>query len=248
MYVLAFIIETFCFLPYIYVHLKYELTAFVSFEKTGGFLFNSIFSNIFSLEFSEILTINFVNYNKAIIRKERIEKGQLLTSASEMCLLFCHFSYLVADLVEPDLPEWGVYLTLREIIAIVLQKTIHKDTHILLQTLIKEHHELFQSVFKTELSPKMHFMVHYPRIMRSIGPLCYVSSMRYESFHKIFKNIIKNNNCRKNITASCAFKIKMRYADLFLNFETLSYDVVTAKKKNSLNKTVERISLFYTAE
>lgn len=129
-----------------------------------------------------------------------------------------------------------------------MQKTIHKDTHILLQTLIKEHHELFQSVFKTELSPKMHFMVHYPRIMRSIGPLCYVSSMRYESFHKIFKNIIKNNNCRKNITASCAFKIKMRYADLFLNFETLSYDVVTAKKRNSLNKTVERISLFYTAE
>lgn len=93
-------------------------------------------------------------------------------------------------------------------------------------------HELFQSVFHKSLSPKMHFMTHYPRIMNGIGPLCNVSSLRYESFHKIFKNMIKNNNCRKDIIASCVFKVKKRCAHIFINFKTLNeFSVVTGKKK-----------------
>lgn len=134
------------------------------------------------------------------------------------------YTDLVADMVDPE-------LTLREIVAIVLQKTVHKDTYILLQTLIQEHHEQFQSVFH-KLSPKMHFMTHYPEIMNAIGPLCNVSSLRYESFHKIFKNIIKNNNCRNDIIGSCVFKIKMRCAHIFINFKTVNEVLVVIGKKN----------------
>lgn len=174
------------------------------------------------------------NKNIASITTDMIKNRQLQTSASEMLTLFCHFPYIVGDLVEPDLPEWQIYLMLREIISIVLEKVIHKDTHILLKTLITEHHELFQTIFKKRLSPKLHFMIHYPRIMKSIGPLCYVSSMRFESFHRIFKIIIKNINCRKNITQSCAFKIKMRCASLFLNFKSLKGNHIKSAKKKKI--------------
>ena len=64
-------------------------------------------------------------------------------------------------------------------------------------------------------------MVHYATIMSLIGPLCYVSSMRFESFHRIFKNVIKNITNRRSILESYAFKIKMRYAKIFLNFTSL---------------------------
>lgn len=42
----------------------------------------------------------------------------------------------------------------------------------------------------------------------------------FESYHKIFKNVIKNITCRKNLLKSCLFKIRMRYAHFFMNFQS----------------------------
>lgn len=58
--------------------------------------------------------------------------------------------------------------------------------------------------------------------------------MRFESFHKIFKNTIKNIYCRKDILESCAFKIKMRYANLFLTFQTLQKSNLFTGKKTKI--------------
>lgn len=112
------------------------------------------------------------NTNIALVTEERIEQRKLNTSASEMLVLFTNFGLMVGDLVPEDAPEWSVYLLMRQIIAIVLQKKIHKSTHYLLKDLVAEHHILFQKVFKTTLTPKLHFMVHYSKIMKKIGPIC----------------------------------------------------------------------------
>jgi len=121
---------------------------------------------------------------------------------------------------DPDIPEWSLCLLTREILAIIVQKKIHRKTPKLLKSLISEHHELFKKLFIKNFIPKMHFALHYPNIMEQIGPLCYVSSMRFESFHKIFKNVIKNINCRKNLLKSCLFKLRMSYAHFFMNFQS----------------------------
>jgi len=98
--------------------------------------------------------------------------------------------------------------------------------------MIAEHHTEFQRVFKKELTSKLHFMTHYPFILEQLGPICSISSMRFESLHCIFKHIIKNNACRKDMLESCFFKIRMRYASMFLKFNSIvSNDVVTGKKK-----------------
>lgn len=70
------------------------------------------------------------------------------------------------------------------------------------------------------MTPKMHFGIHYPNILDDVGPLCHVSSIRFESFHKIFKNVTKNVTCRKNLLKTCIFKLRMRYANFFLNFNS----------------------------
>lgn len=82
-------------------------------------------------------------------------------------------------------------------------------------------------------------MTHYPNILEELGPICGISSMRFESFHCIFKHIIKNNNCRKDILESCFFKIRMRYASMFLKFKSIvNADIVTGKKHKVLAKNL----------
>lgn len=174
------------------------------------------------------------NTNIALVTVEMIEKRKLNTSASEMLVLFTSFGFMVGDLVPEDAPEWCVYLAMREIISIVLQKKVHKKTHYLLRDLVAEHHTMFQKVFKKKLTPKLHFMIHYSNIMRLIGPISGISSMRFESFHRIFKNIIKNINCRKNILQSCFFKTRMRYASIFLKFQSMVLDSVSTGKKTKI--------------
>ncbi len=94
---------------------------------------------------------------------------------------------MIGDLVPKESPEWSVNLVLTEIISIVLRKKLHKNTNFLLRDLVTEHHTLFQNVFKKKLTPKLHFMIHYFQIMKKVGPISGISSMRFESFHCIFK-------------------------------------------------------------
>lgn len=77
-----------------------------------------------------------------------------------------------------------------------------------LKHLIVEHHSLFKELYPHKnLIPKHHYMLHYPRCIRKIGPLVHVWSMRFEAKHKFFKNSIKN------ITKSLA--LKHQYAIAF---------------------------------
>lgn len=170
------------------------------------------------------------NTNIPLITPEMLKKNKVRISASEMFVLFTHFAFIIGDYVDKDIPEWGLYLLTRDILGIILEKKVHKDTPQLLRSLICGHHELFKKLFTKKFTPKMHFAIHYPNIMEQIGPLCQVSSMRFESYHKIFKIIVKNISCRKNLLKSCLFKLKMRYANFFLNFKSF-YDskIITAK-------------------
>lgn len=76
--------------------------------------------------------------------------------------------------------------------------------------LIIDHHMLLKELYPHQkLIPKHHFMIHYPRIMRKIGPMFHFWSMRFEAKHRFFKNTIKNF---KNITKSLALKHQMAIA------------------------------------
>lgn len=171
------------------------------------------------------------NTNLAPITEEMLQKCSIRASASEMLTLFSHFAFIIGDLVrDKDRPEWKVYLLMKEVVTIVRQKCVHKDTKFLLRKLIAEHHELFLKTFNRSLTPKMHFMIHYPDILNSMGPICALATLRFESFHTIFKSIVKNLKCRKNIVKSCSYKMQMRLANLFLNFESFHVALKTYKR------------------
>lgn len=77
-----------------------------------------------------------------------------------------------------------LYILLQQIIQIVTLKSIQPGHILLLKTLIIEHHELYLELFKTNLKPKFHHLLHYPYIMSKFGPVSHLWLMQYESKHR----------------------------------------------------------------
>lgn len=71
---------------------------------------------------------------------------------------------------------------------------------------------MFMRLFKEQLKPKFHFLIHYPGIIRKMGPLKYLSSIRYEGFHKLSKTYASIVTSRKNIISSLAIKLQLQFS------------------------------------
>lgn len=209
-------------------------------------ILNLLEQNAFTLDELNA-NIRFHNYgpfakNKKLdpITYEMLKNKKIRSSGAEMHRLVVNFAFIIGHRVNKYSPEWKLYLVLRQILSIVTAKTIHRRTYELLSSLVSEHHTLYLQAFPNDtLKPKHHFMVHYPRIMQMIGPLSSVSCMRYESYHKKFKNVSKVISCRINLLTTFAKKIEFQLSNFFLNFEK-TFD----EAKFGKIEAVEKISLF----
>lgn len=189
-------------------------------------IINLINKKYFTLE--ELNTnIRYHNYgpfvkNKKIdpITVENLENVHLRTSGSEMQTLVVNLAFIIGHRVDRDCLEWKLYIVLRQILMIVTSKVVHKRAYQLLSTLVSEHHELYLQCFPYDLlKPKHHFMVHYPRTMQMVGPIGPISSMRFESYHKKYKNVANVITCRINLLETFAKKIEYQISNSLLNFK-----------------------------
>lgn len=75
-----------------------------------------------------------------------------------------------------------------------------------LENLISKHNQLFIDLFDEHLSPKFHFTIHYPYIMKMVGPIRKISSMRY--MNPSIKSLKKWQEYvkKKNLLYSFVFK------------------------------------------
>jgi len=142
--------------------------------------------------------------------------------AIEMMRLVKYFGLMVGDLVPEGDDVWGSYLILCQIIQLLFASGITRDELVLLCVLIAEHHELYVELFHDSLKPKHHFMVHYATAIQSLGPLCYLWSMRFESKHgqaKKTANVLCNF---KNVCKSLAYKHQLKFCYRIFNSDSLS--------------------------
>ena len=79
-----------------------------------------------------------------------------------------------------------------------------------LQFLIADHLELFTQLFPDEtLKPKQHYLTHYPRCIRMVGPLVRLWAMRFEAKHNFFKRLAHITCNFKNICKTMAQRHQM---------------------------------------
>lgn len=162
------------------------------------------------------------------IQLKNVERESLGYSAAEMLCLTLWFSLIVGDAIPEGYPVWHYYLTLREILDLVLRKCISVSEVSYLDVLIQEHNEQYVHVFSKHLKPKHHHLVHYKRCILSTGPLCHNWAMRFESKNYVSKLFASSTKSRVNLCKTIALRHMFLFANNLLetrNKSTLSYPI-----------------------
>lgn len=77
-------------------------------------------------------------------------------------------------------------------------------------------------MFEQTLKPKFHLLVHYPTIMRKVGPVRHIWVMRYEGFHKQLKCTAKIVTSRINLLLILCIKQQLKLCYRILSKKGLS--------------------------
>lgn len=152
------------------------------------------------------------------IKENHIKNGYLIMSSAEMLNFVRCLPLIVGPFVLIDDIHWKLLINLRRIVEIVFCKVVHKTTYKLLDVEITEYLTLLSSKYPKHLKPKHHILIHYPRVMKSVGPLVNLTCMRFESKHRDGKITSRSAICRKNVCSTIAIKIQ-----LMLNYRFLTH-------------------------
>lgn len=90
-------------------------------------------------------------------------------------------------------------------------------------------------LFGETLKPKHHLMLHYPRIMRTVGPLRSLWSMRFEGKHRPLKQYAHAITSRVNLSYSIAVKQQLTLCDLFSKMQSGHLRYITYKKSTLIS-------------
>jgi hypothetical protein len=89
---------------------------------------------------------------------------------------------------------WEFLCILRQIVQLVCAHTISLPQILYLQHLIDEYLEMRKSIFPhVTLRPKHHYLSHYPWLIKQLGPLIRLWTLRMESKHVFFKRCSKSS-------------------------------------------------------
>ena len=159
---------------------------------------------------------------QSALKNPRGASGQ---KAAQMRCLCLYLPIMLGDLIDESSDEWEVLLLAVDIYKIVVAPYITRSATFFLKALIKDHHQLFLQVFDGSLIPKHHFVVHYPQLIRLLGPLEQYSTIRKEAKHKPFKSWARACNNYKNVAKTVSRRHQEQQSYVFLQGKTLSCEM-----------------------
>lgn len=125
-------------------------------------------------------------------------------SAAQTLLLCRIIPLIMGDCVPEEDENWKCLLLLLKICDIVFSPIIPKGYCSVLKVLIEEHHSLFSHLYSSEsITPKFHFLIHYPDQIVALGPMVRYWTMRHEAKLCLFKKAAHLGNF-KNIAYTLA--------------------------------------------
>ncbi len=164
--------------------------------------------------------------NKPVLLPISLASANIVGSASEKLSLFRMLPFFIGYRVADINPHWLLYLQLREIVDYILSPTFPVDKLSYLQSLIEEFIGTFISLFPGKMTPKFHFLLHYPTLVKKFGPLKYLWCMRFEAKHQYFKKLASVGRNFKNIAKTLAYRHQLKQCWEFTSVDYLSDNVV----------------------
>uniref|UniRef100_A0A914Y9J8 C2H2-type domain-containing protein n=1 Tax=Panagrolaimus superbus TaxID=310955 RepID=A0A914Y9J8_9BILA len=140
-------------------------------------------------------------------------------------------------------PIWQLFLKLQRIIDIIWAHVIDENTTAMLDQLIQNYLRDFHAL-GGNMTIKAHLPLHYPRVIREMGPLRYLSSMRFEAKHRPFKQYAKVNRCHKNLPMTLASKSTIMFANLLHQMKKGNY-ISSLRKSRSQGKYKRGLAVVY---
>ena len=134
-------------------------------------------------------------------------------NAVEILNLVRLLPFMIGDLIQDEDNEfWQLFLRLKDIIEFVCAPkiTVLQVGH--LQLLIKDYLQEIKELLPETLIPKHHFLAHYPELILLFGPLIRLFTLRFESKHMFFKEVVRSCKNFINITYTLAKKYMCRFA------------------------------------
>lgn len=152
---------------------------------------------------------------------ENLKLKKLKMTASEAHSFAHHLPFILLNIIHEDARDhlesnevWRFLLVTLRFLDMSYMTCYDTETIHTLRNVVATMNEMYVRLFKQTLKPKHHFATHYPSLIEALGPLRYMSSMRYEANHKFVKNYTKNTTSRRNISYSLGLKLQYNFAYL----------------------------------
>lgn len=134
------------------------------------------------------------------------KKRSLGQNATQSALMFRNCPFILYEFkdIEQLSALWKCIQDLLQILTIICSYEVSEDDLIRLDKTINSFLEGVIANINSHLIPKLHILLHYSSIIRKVGPVMYMNTIRYESKHQEFKNIMKQTNNFQNIAKTMA--------------------------------------------
>ena len=149
----------------------------------------------FSLAYLNSVIYNF-NYTSSEAKDtpQRIESkdfhpgSNLHQSAASMKNLIVLLPFMVGHMVPDDNQHWLNFIRLQQINLLCFSPVASERTYNSLVQLIGDHHKCFVILYPEQsFTPKLHYLIHFPKQLQMFGPLRLHSCMRMEGKYGLFQ-------------------------------------------------------------
>jgi hypothetical protein len=172
------------------------------------------------------------------VRSKHLTNNHISGSASQKLLLFQMLPIIFHDVINRLTDLLPLYTCLREIVSIVFATKIRKSWLSYLTCLTASFHSLMLTTLPDDIIAKVHFVTHYPELMRRNGPARNYWCQRFEGKHLYFKRLALRASNYKNVPFTLAKRHQLRLS-LLLSYEKF-YNVVD---KSVSTKTIKSSQL-----
>ncbi|XP_051164481.1 uncharacterized protein LOC127283564 [Leptopilina boulardi] len=130
---------------------------------------------------------------------------------------------------DPIIEKWEVLKLLLQIMQIVYSPVFSNAMVAELKELIVQHHSLFLQFLGDHLLPKHHFLLHYPLVIKLMGPLIFLWTLRFEGKHNYFKDLVHKMKNFINVIKTLAEQHQKFIYEQWINCDKRVEQVVSAK-------------------
>lgn len=183
--------------------------------------------------------------NKSVdITLNHLNNYKLKMSASQMICFVHYLPFIIGDMIPNNDPVYNCLRLLNKLIHFSCKEYFEESCLIEFEDVIHKHHSLYLKLFNTSLTPKHHFILHYPSVIKKLGPLKQLWTMRFEAKHKQAKAYMNVTSSRKNVLMSIATKFQLNFA--FNLYNTCHSEVVQTDSGKIKNLAFELCDISFT--